>query len=182
MLAWFGCQNQLHEHGNVAALELPSKMTDSSVSFNTASGQDMGVTGDVSVTFKIGKKHSFTHKFVVCEHLSRPFILGEDFLWKHRMTLQWAEHKKWSWRFTGEVIAIASQAMTDEPLKLRNAIRIPARSFAIAPAYSSQMFSGKDTAILCDELKHKFPNIYMELMQFDNSEGKSRDTIPLLDH
>ena len=47
-------------------------MTDNFVSVNTANGQDMGVSGDVYVTFKIGKKHSFTHRFIVCDHLSRP--------------------------------------------------------------------------------------------------------------
>ena len=84
------------------------------------------------------------------------------------------------WVSEGEVIAIASQVVTDEPLKLRNAIRIPARSFAITHTYCSQMYSEKATMIPCDELKHKFPNIYMEPMQLNNSEGKSRDTIPYM--
>ena len=47
----------------------------------------------------------------------------------------------------------------------------------MAPGYCSQMFTGKVTAVPCEELKHKFPNIYMEPMQMDNSEGKSHDTI-----
>ena len=50
----------------------------------------------------------------------------------------------------------------------------------VAPAYSSQMFTGTATAVPCDELKHRFPNIYMEPMQMDNSEGKSCDTIPYM--
>ena len=70
----------------IAALGLLGKMTNSSVTVNTASGQNMAVAGDMYIMFKIGKKYSFTHKFVVCEHLSRPFILGEDFLSKHYMT------------------------------------------------------------------------------------------------
>ena len=67
----------------IAALGLLGNITNSSVTVNRASGQNMGVAGDVYITFKIGKKYSFTHKFVVCEFLSRPFILGEDFLSKH---------------------------------------------------------------------------------------------------
>ena len=35
-------------------------------------------------------------------------------------------------------------------------------------------------AIPCNELKQRFPNIYMELMQMDNTEGKSHDTIPYM--
>ena len=64
----------------VATLGLMGQMTESSVSVNTTNEQDIGVSGDVYVTFKLAKKHSFTHRFVVCHRLSRPFILGEDFL------------------------------------------------------------------------------------------------------
>ena len=59
-----------------------------------ASGQNMGIAGDVRVTFKIGRKYSFTHKFVVCENLTRPFILGADFMSQHYMKLGWASGKE----------------------------------------------------------------------------------------
>ena len=54
----------------------------------------MGVAGDVPVNFKIGRKFSFTHSFVVCERLSHPFIIGEDFMRKHYMSLQWVPENK----------------------------------------------------------------------------------------
>ena len=127
----------------VAALGLIGQMTKSSVSVNTANGENMGVVGDVNVTFKIGKRHSFTDRFVVCDHLTRPFILEIDFLHKCRMTLDWAEENKCVLGYRHDIIAVASQPVTDEPLKLRNAIRIPPRSFAIAPTYCNQMFTGR---------------------------------------
>ena len=52
----------------VATLGLIGQMTKSSVSVNIASGQNMGVSGDIHVTFKIDKKHSFTHRFIVCDY------------------------------------------------------------------------------------------------------------------
>ena len=58
--------------------------------------------------------------------------------------------------------AIASQEVMEEPLKLCNAIKIPARSFVVAPTYCSQMFTGRVCARPSDELKHRFPNLYME--------------------
>ena len=106
----------------VAALGLTSQITPSSVSVNTANGDHMGVAGDVRVHFKIGKKFSFTHSFVVCERLSCPFIIGEDFMRKHYMSLQWVPENKCALGFQGETIAVASQAMLDEPLRLRNAL------------------------------------------------------------
>ena len=43
----------------------------------------MGVAGDVQVHFKIGRKIFFLHiVFVVCERLSHPCIIGEDFMRK----------------------------------------------------------------------------------------------------
>ena len=78
------------------------------------------------------------------------------------------------------VLVIASQEVMEEPLKLCNAIKIQARSFVVAPTYCSQMFTGRVCAKPSDELKHKFPNLYMEPMQFDNSEGKQQKEIPYM--
>ena len=91
------------------------------------------------------------------------------------MTLGWAPGKKRTLGYLSDTIAVASQEVTNELLILRNSIRIPA-----IPAYCEQMFSGKVTALPCDELKQKFPNIYLEPMQMDNMEGKGHDTIPYM--
>ena len=164
----------------VATLELLGKLTQSSATVNTASRQNMGVAGDVKVNFKIGRKYSFTHRFVVCENLTRPFILGANFMSQHYMKLGWAPGKKRTLGYLDETITVASQEVTNEPLVLRNSIRIPARNCAVVPVYCAQMFSGKVVAIPCDELKQEFPNIYLELMQMDNTKGKSHDTIPYM--
>ena len=47
----------------------------------------------------------------------------------------------------------------------------------MAPGYCNQMFNGKATAMPSAELKQRFPNLYMEPMQMNNSENKSYDTI-----
>ena len=78
----------------VAALGLTSQIMPSSISVNTANGDHMGVAGDVLVNFKIGRKCSFTHSFVVYKRLSHPFIIGEDFMRKHYMSLQWVPENK----------------------------------------------------------------------------------------
>ena len=57
------------------ALGLLNSVSDTNTQVNMASGQDMGVLGHVMVTFKLGKQ-SFTHKFLVCRFLTRPFILA----------------------------------------------------------------------------------------------------------
>ena len=71
------------------ALGLLDSISDTNTQVNTASGQDMGVVGHVMVTFK----QSFTHKFLVCRFLTRPFILGEDYLSKklHAYGMGWKQ-------------------------------------------------------------------------------------------
>ena len=160
------------------ALGLLDSISDTNTQVNTASGQDMGIVGHVMVTFKLGKQ-SFTHKFLVCRFLTRPFILGEDYLSKNCMRMEWDGNKR-AISYMSNVLAIASQEVMEEPLKLCNAIKIPARSFVVAPTYCSQMFTGRVCARPSDELKHKFPNLYMEPIQFDNSEGKQQKEIPYM--
>ena len=96
------------------------------------------------------------------------------------MKLDWAPGKKRTLGYLDKTIAGASQEVTKEPLILRNSIRIPPRNSAVVPVYCAQMFSGKVTAVPCEELKQEIPNIYMEPMHMDNTEGKSRDTIPYI--
>ena len=61
---------------------------------NTASGQDDGHRRSCyGHGFKLGKQ-SFTHKFLVCRFLTRPFILGEDYLSKNCMRMEWDGNKE----------------------------------------------------------------------------------------
>ena len=48
------------------------------------------------------------------------------------MSLQWVPENKCALGFQGETIAVASQAVLDEPLRLRNTIKIPPRSTVMA--------------------------------------------------
>ena len=130
----------------IAALGLLGKLTKNSVTVNTARRQNMGIAGNVQVNYKIGIKYSFTHRFVVCENLTRPFILGADFMSQHYMKLGWAPGKKRTLGYLDETTAVASQEITNEPLVLRNSIWIPARNCAVVPADCAQMFSGKTEA------------------------------------
>ena len=143
----------------VSALGLLGSLTQSSVTVNMASRQNMGIAGDVRVSFKIGKKYTFTHRFVVCENLTRPFILGVNFMSQHYMKLGWAPGKKRTLGYLDGTIVVASQKVTNEPLVLRNSIRTPVRICAVVPGYCAQMFSGKVLAVPCDELKQELPNI-----------------------
>ena len=70
------------KYDNVTEMGRLHQISDISMCIRTANGQNMGVRGSIVVNFKIGPC-SFTHKFIVCKGITRPFILGEEFLSHH---------------------------------------------------------------------------------------------------
>ena len=63
-------------------LTLPDLKQIYNIDIKSASGSKIKTIGITQCTFSIGK-HSYTYDFVMCKNLSRPFILGKDFLRQH---------------------------------------------------------------------------------------------------
>ena len=59
----------------------------------SASGSTLCPMGIVQCLFKLGG-HSFEYKFIVCQDLTRPIILGLDFMHKHQIWLSWSNTGK----------------------------------------------------------------------------------------
>ena len=131
------------------------------------------------VSFKIGPC-SFTHKFVVFKGITRPFILGDGFLSCHCFKLGWTDDNKRFAEYRSEVITVASQAVMDDRIMVSHSVRIPARHFAMVPTKCPNMFSGRVEACPCAEIKNKFPNLYLEPMQYNNPDGKWQEEIPYM--
>ena len=127
-----GAQVSCIKYDTVAALGLLHQISRSSTCIWTANGQDIGVKGSIMVSFKIGPC-SFTHKFVVCEAITRPFILGEEFLSCHCFKLDWTDDNKRFAEYRSEIIAVASQVLMDDRIMVSHPVRIPAKHFAMVP-------------------------------------------------
>ena len=110
------------------------------------------------INFKIGSC-SFTHKFVIYSGITRPFILGEEFLSHHCFKLGWTNDNKIFAEYRSKIIAVASQAIMDDKI-VSHPVRIPARHFAMVPTKCPNMFSGRVEACPCLEFRNKFPNLY----------------------
>ena len=74
-----GAQVSCIKYDTVTEMGLLYQISDSSMWIRTANGQDMGIRGSIVVSFKIGPC-SFTHKFIVCKGITRPFILRRRIL------------------------------------------------------------------------------------------------------
>ena len=72
-----GAQISCIKYDTITEMGLLHQISDSSTCIRTANHLDVGVRGSILVNFKIGPC-SFTHKFVVCKGITRPFILGKD--------------------------------------------------------------------------------------------------------
>ena len=163
----------------MAALGLLHQISKSSTCIRTANGQDVGVKGSIMINFKIGPC-SFTHKFVVCSGITRPFILGEDFLSHHCFKLGWTNENKRFAEYRSKIYGVASQAVMDDKIVVSHPVRIPARHFAMVPTNCPNMFSGRVEACPCPEFRNKFPNLYLEPMQFNNPDGKWQKDMPYM--
>ena len=174
-----GAQVSCIKYDTVSEMELLHQILESSTCIRTANGQDVGVKGSMMVSFQIGPC-SFTHRFIVCKGITRPFILGEDFLSHHCFKLGWTDNNKRFAEYKGKVIAIASQAVMDDRIMISRPVCIPARHFAIVPTKCPNMFTGRIEAHPCQEFQNKFPNLYVEPMQYNNPDGKWSEDIPYM--
>ena len=174
-----GAQVSCIKYDTVTEIGLLHQISDSSTCIRTANGQDVGVKGSVLVSFQIGSC-SFTHKFIVCKGITGPFILSKDFLSCHCFKLGLTDDNKRFVEYKGNVIAIASQAVMDDRIMVSRPVQIPARHFAMVPTKCPNMFSGRVEAHPCPEFQNKFPNLYLEPMQYNNPNGKWSEDIPYM--
>ena len=100
----------------------------------TASGSSLCPTGTVSCDFKLGKQ-PFSFKFIVCRGLSRPCILGLDFLRKYKIGIGWSPTGKFQLDLHQQVLVESVKVYMSGPtLQTRQCITIPSRSLMVLNA------------------------------------------------
>ena len=63
------------------------------VNVKLATGSNLAPVGLVSCTFELGKA-KFNGEFIVCRNLTRPLILGRDFLIQNHVSVRYSENGK----------------------------------------------------------------------------------------
>ena len=96
----------------------------------SAIGSNLSHLGIVNCTLKLGKA-TFVNDFIVCQNLTRPLILGKDFLMKNHITVRYADNGKCILNFQQEEM-IATLDVTDAPqLKTTTPVLLPGRTLAV---------------------------------------------------
>ena len=100
----------------------------------TASGSGLCPTGTVACDFKLGKQ-PFSFEFIVCRGLSRPCILGLDFLRKYKIGIGWSPTGKFQLDLHQQVLVESVKVYMSGPtLQTRQSITIPSRSLMVLNA------------------------------------------------
>ena len=100
----------------------------------TASGSSLCPTGTITCDFKLGKQ-PFSFKFIVCRGLSRPCILGLDFLRKYKIGIGWSPNGKFQLGLHQQVLVESIKVYMSGPtLQTRQCITIPSRSLMVLNA------------------------------------------------
>ena len=97
-------------------------------------GSRLCPTGTITCDFKLGKQ-LFSFEFIVCRGLSRPCILGLDFLRKYKIGIGWSQNGKFQLDLHQQVLVESTKVYMSGPtLQTRQCITIPSRSLMVLNA------------------------------------------------
>ena len=147
----------------------------------SATGSNLSPLGIINCTFKLGKT-AFVNDFIVCQNLTRPLILGRDFLMKNHITVRYAENGKCILNCQQEEL-IATLDITNTPqLRTSTSVLLPGRTLAVIqvksdlkPEQSGQVYEVQPNEVLSE----KYPNIYIVPM-IHNVDTYTPDTVPMV--
>ena len=106
------------------------------ISVKSATGSNLTPLGMIHYSFELGKIR-FNSNLIVCRNLTRPLILGRDFLMQHHITVCYAEDGRCILDYQQHEL-IASIDMVDKPqLNMTHSVTIPGRTLAIVCIYNN---------------------------------------------
>ena len=100
------------------------------INVKSATGINLAPVGLVTCTFELGRT-KFSSDFIVCKNLTRPLILGRDFLIQNHVSIRYSENGKCILDYQQQEL-IASFNIEDKPqLSLAASMILPGRTLAV---------------------------------------------------
>ena len=135
------------------------------INVKSPTGSNLAPVGLVDCIFELGKA-KFRSDFIVCKNLTRPLILGRDFLIQNHVSIKYSENGKCILDYQQQEL-IASLNVEDRPqLSLTASMILPGRTLAIIqvnndlePKQSGQIYEIEPNYFLTKE----YPNLYIVL-------------------
>ena len=106
------------------------------LSVKSATGSNLTPLGMINCSFELGKIR-FNHNLIICKNLTRPLILGRDFLIQNHITVWYAEDGKCILDYQQHEL-IASTDIEDKPhLNMTYSVTLPGRTLVIVCVYNN---------------------------------------------
>ena len=162
-------------------LMLPTMRNIHTYQVKSATGSNLCSMGITGCEFKIGDR-GYKTDFVVCKNLTRPCILGIDFLRKHNIFAGWTAEGKFKLISQQEFLVESLEVLMDGPMIYnKQGITVPGRKLAVIKVsiemdetMDGQMFEVKPNFLLTNE----HPNLVIMPM-LHQVTGEKQEYIPL---
>ena len=151
------------------------------VNVRSATGSNLAPMGIINCTFELGGT-KFNNDFIVCRNLTRPLILGRDFLIQNHISVRYSENGKCILDHQQQEL-IASLSVEDKcQLSLANSITLPGRTLVVVhvnndlkPEQSGCFYEIERNYLLTEE----YPNLYI-IPMIHNVDIHKIEDIPLV--
>ena len=162
-------------------LMLPTMRSIYTYQVKSATGSNLCPMEITGCEFKIGDR-GYKTDFVVCKNLTRPCILGIDFLRKHNIFAGWTAEGKFKLVSQQEFLVESLEVLMDGPMIYnKQGITVPGRKLAVIKVsiemdetMDGQMFEVKPNFLLTNE----HPNLVIMPM-LHQTTGEKQEYIPL---
>ena len=127
---------------------------------------------------------SFNFDFIVCKNLTRPLILGRDFLIQNHITVRYSDNGKCILNHEQQESVAATDMEIRPHLSLANSISIPGRTLAavqvnntLTQEHSGHLYEVEPNYLLTNE----YPNLYILIVPtIHNVDLYKSENVPLV--
>ena len=153
----------------------------SNISVKSATGSNLTPLGMIHCSFKLGKI-TFNSNLIVCRNLTRPLILGRDFLLQHHITVHYAADGKCILDYQQQEL-VASIDIEDKPqINMAHSVTIPGRTLVtvcvynnLDPHQSGSLYEIEPS----DAINEKYPNLCV-IPMIHNVDVHRTEHLPLV--
>ena len=151
------------------------------ISVKSATGSHLTPLGMINCSFELGKIR-FNSNLIVCRNLTKPLILGRDFLIQNHITVQYADDRKCVLDYQQHEL-IASIDIEDKPqLNMTHSVTLPGRTLAIACVYNNLVPDQSGYIYEIEQssnLHEKYPNLCV-IPMLHNVDIHKTENVPLV--
>ena len=151
------------------------------ISVRSAIGSNLIPLGLINCSFELGKIR-FNSDLIVCRNLTRPLILGRDFLIQNHITVQYADDGKCLLDYQQHEL-VASIDVEDKPqLNMAHSVTLPGRTLAIVCIYNTLVPNQSGCIYEVEpscNLYEKYPNLCV-IPMIHNVDVHKTENVPLV--